>query len=142
MRRTLTHTLGPIRLLTPSTHRNLTKAYIIRNTKHPTATGGTPITTWLPNQLGATLEYQGAIVQAIDGHLAANPAALEPRDLDDFVRMKVELTDHVQRLMEEVLALQSAGMDEQEHTSFMQRTEHSRKGVFEHTHGVAMAQEA
>ena len=40
-----------------STHWNLTKSYIIKNTKHPVATGGTPITTWLPNQLGATLDY-------------------------------------------------------------------------------------
>lgn len=37
-------------------HWQFTKAYIIDNSKHPVATGGTPITTWLPNQLGATMQ--------------------------------------------------------------------------------------
>lgn len=39
-----------------SIHWDMTKSYIIANTKFDVATGGTPITTWLPNQLGATLE--------------------------------------------------------------------------------------
>jgi indoleamine 2,3-dioxygenase len=30
-------------------HWIMTKQYIINNTKYPRATGGTPITTWLPN---------------------------------------------------------------------------------------------
>lgn len=30
-------------------HWVMTKQYIINNTKYPRATGGTPITTWLPN---------------------------------------------------------------------------------------------
>lgn len=30
--------------------------YIMENTKYPTATGGTPITTWIPNQITATLD--------------------------------------------------------------------------------------
>ena len=46
-------------------HWNLTKKYIIENTKHPVATGGTPITTWLPNQLGATLEYMQEVIDNI-----------------------------------------------------------------------------
>jgi indoleamine 2,3-dioxygenase len=37
-------------------HWVMTKQYIINNTKYPRATGGTPITTWLPNQIGACLE--------------------------------------------------------------------------------------
>ena len=37
-------------------HWNMTKKYIIDNTNYPRATGGTPITTWLPNQIGACLE--------------------------------------------------------------------------------------
>lgn len=32
-------------------HWELTKKYIIAQTEYPTATGGTPITKWLPNQL-------------------------------------------------------------------------------------------
>lgn len=118
-------------------HWNLTKAYIIRNTKHETATGGTPITTWLPNLLGATLEYEGEAVNVIDNHLAADPGCLSPTDKHDFYRIKVELTDHVQRLMEEVTALQS-DFQKQEVDSFRTRTESSREGIFEHTHRVAM----
>jgi indoleamine 2,3-dioxygenase len=30
-------------------HWNLTKEYIIKHTKYPRATGGSPIVTWLPN---------------------------------------------------------------------------------------------
>jgi indoleamine 2,3-dioxygenase len=37
-------------------HWGMVKKYIIDNTKYPKATGGTPITTWLPNQIGACLE--------------------------------------------------------------------------------------
>lgn len=32
------------------------KEYILKRTSHPTATGGSPIVTWLPNQLKAVLE--------------------------------------------------------------------------------------
>ena len=38
-------------------HWGMVKKYIIDNTKYPRATGGTPITTWLPNNMGAALEY-------------------------------------------------------------------------------------
>ena len=38
-----------------SGHWMFTKQYIIQNTGHPVATGGTPITTWLPNNLGMYL---------------------------------------------------------------------------------------
>ena len=37
-------------------HWRFTKEYIIKNSTHPVATGGSPITTWLPNQLGVVLE--------------------------------------------------------------------------------------
>ena len=47
-------------------HWVMTQQYIIRNTKHPKATGGTPITTWLPNQLGATLEHMRRTCDAIE----------------------------------------------------------------------------
>ncbi|KAJ1930550.1 hypothetical protein IWQ60_000160 [Tieghemiomyces parasiticus] len=36
-------------------HWQMTKEYIIRHTTHPVATGGSPIVTWLPNQLEAVL---------------------------------------------------------------------------------------
>ncbi|TKX21258.1 indoleamine 2,3-dioxygenase-3 [Elsinoe australis] len=36
-------------------HWCFTREYILRQTSHPTATGGSPIVTWLPNQLQAVL---------------------------------------------------------------------------------------
>jgi indoleamine 2,3-dioxygenase len=37
-------------------HWSFTKQYILKHTKHRTATGGSPIVTWLPNQLEAVLD--------------------------------------------------------------------------------------
>lgn len=37
-------------------HWNFTKEYIIKHTNHPVATGGSPIVTWLPNQLSTVME--------------------------------------------------------------------------------------
>ncbi|KAK2787465.1 hypothetical protein FQN52_007183 [Onygenales sp. PD_12] len=42
-------------------HWLLTREYIIKRTPHPTATGGSPIITWLPNQLFAVLELMISI---------------------------------------------------------------------------------
>lgn len=36
-------------------HWKFTKEYIMKYSKHPVATGGSPITTWLPNQLSAVM---------------------------------------------------------------------------------------
>lgn len=36
-------------------HWCFTREYILKHTSHPTATGGSPIVTWLPNQLTAVL---------------------------------------------------------------------------------------
>ncbi|KAJ4305583.1 hypothetical protein N0V90_001114 [Kalmusia sp. IMI 367209] len=43
-------------------HWCFTREYILKRTMHPTATGGSPIVTWLPNQLQAVME------QMIDTH--------------------------------------------------------------------------
>jgi indoleamine 2,3-dioxygenase len=37
-------------------HWCFTREYILKKTTHPTATGGSPIVTWLPNQLNAVLD--------------------------------------------------------------------------------------
>jgi len=44
----------------------MVKQYIINNTKYPRATGGTPITTWLPNQMGACLEQCQVLINSVD----------------------------------------------------------------------------
>lgn len=37
-------------------HWQFVQKYIMKNTTYPIATGGTPILSWIPNQIGATLE--------------------------------------------------------------------------------------
>ena len=83
-----------------STHWNLTKSYIIKNTKHPVATGGTPITTWLPNQLGATLDYMTEIVNVI------NKEELNERDLITFEKIVGDLENQKEFIFQEVSKLQ------------------------------------
>ena len=96
-------------------HWNLTKKYIIENTKHPVATGGTPITTWLPNQLGATLAYMQEVIDNIK---------IYELDSDDdkeyYNTMKVELSDHIQSIMDEVSSMQR-DFKEQNYQDFVQR---------------------
>ncbi|CAI2176335.1 15004_t:CDS:10 [Funneliformis geosporum] len=47
-------------------HWNFAKEYIIKNTTHPVATGGSPIVTWLPNQLGTILDQMNIVGQTIN----------------------------------------------------------------------------
>ncbi|KAF7714735.1 Indoleamine 2,3-dioxygenase family protein [Penicillium ucsense] len=44
-------------------HWLFAREYIIRRTPHPTATGGSPIVTWLPNQLSAVMELMISIYE-------------------------------------------------------------------------------
>jgi len=46
-------------------HWNYVKKYIMENTSYPTATGGTPISKWLPNQMKACEEYFNQIKDSI-----------------------------------------------------------------------------
>jgi indoleamine 2,3-dioxygenase len=49
-------------------HWQFVQKYIMSNTKYAFATGGTPITTWLINQIEAVLEYERVIIE----HLQTN----------------------------------------------------------------------
>ena len=49
-------------------HWQFVQKYIMSNTKYAFATGGTPITTWLINQIEAVLEYERVIIE----HLKKN----------------------------------------------------------------------
>ncbi|PVU89652.1 hypothetical protein BB561_005246 [Smittium simulii] len=47
-------------------HWTFTVEYIIKNSDHPTATGGSPIVTWLPNQLKSVLKAIEKVSLAIN----------------------------------------------------------------------------
>lgn len=49
-------------------HWKFVQSYIMKNTKYSTATGGTPITTWLPNQINSCLDYINDIILSINIH--------------------------------------------------------------------------
>ncbi|OBT47381.1 hypothetical protein VE00_02130 [Pseudogymnoascus sp. WSF 3629] len=53
-------------------HWCFTREYILKKTAHPTATGGSPIVTWLPNQLVAVLD---AMTEAGEGKALKSVAA-------------------------------------------------------------------
>jgi len=46
-------------------HWQFVQKYIMSNVKYAFATGGTPITTWLINQIEAVLEYERVLIQSI-----------------------------------------------------------------------------
>ena len=46
-------------------HWQFVQKYIVENTKYPKATGGTPITSWLVNQIEAVLKYENDIISEI-----------------------------------------------------------------------------
>ena len=50
-------------------HWSFVLHYIMKNTRYAKATGGTPITTWLPNQLSAVLQCQQSLVDEISQHV-------------------------------------------------------------------------
>jgi len=47
-------------------HWRFTKEYIIKHSNHPVATGGSPIVTWLPNQLTTVLQTMMDVTKEID----------------------------------------------------------------------------
>jgi len=46
-------------------HHQFILKYIMKNTKYAKATGGTPIISWVPNQIGAVLAYMSDLVRDI-----------------------------------------------------------------------------
>lgn len=52
-------------------HWQFVQKYIMSNTKYAFATGGTPITTWLINQIEAVLEYERVIIEYLQANYCA-----------------------------------------------------------------------
>jgi len=52
-------------------HWMFVQKYILSTTRYPVATGGTPITSWLPNQIEAVLNYKVDIIRRIDTDYAS-----------------------------------------------------------------------
>ena len=100
-------------------HWTMVKQYIINNTKHPVATGGTPITTWLPNNMGACLEYCQDLMAVI------KPDEMSADDKAEYLALKETVEKEIDSLFKEVLMLQNDGFDqnEQQISDFSTRTQ-------------------
>ncbi|KAI9824681.1 MAG: hypothetical protein M1819_000834 [Sarea resinae] len=59
-------------------HWCLTREFILKQTKHATATGGSPIVTWLPNQLLTVLDTMIAAYDAYTPSANESTVAAEP----------------------------------------------------------------
>ncbi|OCT49527.1 indoleamine 2,3-dioxygenase family protein [Cladophialophora carrionii] len=70
-------------------HWLFAREYIIKRSSHPTATGGSPIVTWLPNQLFAVMDMMQEVF------LESGLAECIKQDVEQEVRMVREMMDNV-----------------------------------------------
>lgn len=71
-------------------HWCFAREYIIKKTSHPTATGGSPIITWLPNQLEAVLDEMAAVYERV-GPAAGWDLGEECREIMELVVRQREM---------------------------------------------------
>ncbi|OLN85917.1 Indoleamine 2,3-dioxygenase 1 [Colletotrichum chlorophyti] len=71
-------------------HWCFAREYILKRTSHPTATGGSPIVTWLPNQLQAILDEMQNIYEAVGGAQGEWDLGEELHDAMDLVSRQRE----------------------------------------------------
>ncbi|KAH8819112.1 hypothetical protein F5884DRAFT_3119 [Xylogone sp. PMI_703] len=71
-------------------HWCFTREYILKNTTHPTATGGSPIVTWLPNQLTAVLNAMTELWEGREEELKATEFGKECEHVMDIVQVQKE----------------------------------------------------
>ncbi|KAK2756096.1 hypothetical protein FQN54_005503 [Arachnomyces sp. PD_36] len=89
-------------------HWLFAREYIIRRTPHPTATGGSPIVTWLPNQLSAVMELMVSIYDTYLSPTAdATKAVTNGKTPEDLYNPQVEemmrqVRDQKEKLAREV----------------------------------------
>ncbi|KAL4878284.1 hypothetical protein BJY04DRAFT_196148 [Aspergillus karnatakaensis] len=84
-------------------HWLFAREYIIRRTPHPTATGGSPIVTWLPNQLSAVMDMMISIYDEVLAPLKAQGTGDYDGSRQKLVEPMMELVrDQKEKLAKEV----------------------------------------
>lgn len=82
-------------------HWCFAREYILKQTSHPTATGGSPIVTWLPNQLQAVMGHMMGLYERMGGDEAGGLGE-ECKDIMELVRRQDEtLKKEVRKYCEE-----------------------------------------
>jgi len=74
----------------------MVKKYIMENTKYAKATGGTPIATWLPNKMGASLDYSLQLIKNVKRE------ELSGEEKDKFDLIKVSVKSMIDKLLKDV----------------------------------------
>jgi len=83
-------------------HWMFVQKYIMSNTTYAKATGGTPITTWLPNQIQACLQYMNVVSDTIKYmNLSENLISEYNRLVKDLTNYKKILSDQLKELGKE-----------------------------------------
>ncbi|KAL7627363.1 hypothetical protein AAE478_001556 [Parahypoxylon ruwenzoriense] len=83
-------------------HWCFAREYILKQTSHPTATGGSPIVTWLPNQLQAIMEEMTEIYNSVNGRTGPVELGPECQDIMDLVeRQRQTLRKEVEKYCQE-----------------------------------------
>jgi indoleamine 2,3-dioxygenase len=87
-------------------HWQFVQKYIMSNTKYAFATGGTPITTWLINQIEAVLEFEGVIIDYVSTNIKG-----ELSNQDIWIKLRDEYNAKKELLMEQVNELKKSNYD-------------------------------
>lgn len=72
-------------------HWQFVQKYIMANTKYAKATGGTPIISWIPNQIEAVLKYMTTLIERIG---AAGDSNADFMQIRDTLAEKITLLNH------------------------------------------------
>ena len=83
-------------------HWCFTREYILKRTSHPTATGGSPIVRWLPNQLTAVLDGMCDVGKMLGVHEETEDEAEEVAKGAEKLRMSLDGEKLENREMEEL----------------------------------------
>ena len=68
-------------------HWQFVQKYIMANTKYAKATGGTPIISWIPNQITAVLNYMSDVLELIPDNSSFLDKALFTQQLSKKIRL-------------------------------------------------------
>jgi indoleamine 2,3-dioxygenase len=79
-------------------HWCFAREYILKRTSHPTATGGSPIVTWLPNQLEAVLQEMVTVYDSTKGETGLG------KTVDDIMDMALRQRDTLRKEVEKYCA--------------------------------------
>jgi indoleamine 2,3-dioxygenase len=81
-------------------HWQFVQKYIMSNTKYAFATGGTPITTWLLNQIECVLEYERVLISKVE-----NLGVLSEKNKAIFLALQKSYNDKVALMQDQVKEL-------------------------------------